>query len=53
MDVGNWDLLADYDKDLYDILPNPDKSDDVDPDSMFTNAVSDYCNRPQLIELQG
>ena len=53
MDVGNSDLLADCDKDLYDILPNPDKSNEVDPDSLFTNPVSGYCNPPQLNELQG
>ena len=45
MDVVNSDLLADCNKDLYDILPNPD--------SLFTNPVSDYCNPPQLNELQG
>lgn len=46
MDDSNSDLLAGCDKDLYDILPNPNTSDDIDPDSMFTNPVSDYYNPP-------
>lgn len=53
MDDSNSDLLADCDNDLYDILPNPDKCDDIDPDSMFINPVSDYYNPPQLNELRG
>ena len=53
MVVGNSDLLADCDKGLFDILPNPNESNEVDPDSLFTNPVSDYCNPPQLNEFQG
>ena len=49
MVVSNSDLLADCDKDLFDILPNPNESND----SLFTNPVSDYCNPPQLNEFQG
>ncbi len=34
----------DTDWDLYNILPNPDKFDESDPDHMLTNVVSDYCS---------
>ncbi len=34
----------DTDLDLYNILPNPDKFDESDPDHMLTNVVSDYCS---------
>ena len=38
MDDSNSDLLPDCDKDLYDILPNPDKSDDIDPNKLVSRA---------------
>jgi hypothetical protein len=36
----------DTDLDLYNVnvLPNPDKFDESDPDHMLTNVVSDYCS---------
>jgi hypothetical protein len=34
----------DTDLDLYNILPNPDKFDESDPDHMLTNVVSDSCS---------
>jgi hypothetical protein len=27
---------------LYNLLPNPDKADENDPDKMFTNVISEY-----------
>ena len=30
------------DSDLYNLLPNPDKNDEADPDMMFINPHSDY-----------
>lgn len=45
------DLLLDRNKDIYDILGNPNKFDDVDSDLMLTNPTSDYCSLTQLNEL--
>lgn len=30
--------------DLYNLLPNPDKNDEADPDTTFMNPNSDYHN---------
>ena len=30
------------DLDLYNLLPNPDKNDEADPNPMFTNPQSEY-----------
>ena len=43
----NVDLLLDSNKDLCDLLPNPDRFDDVDPDLMLTSPRSDYCSPNQ------
>ena len=34
--------------DFYNLLPNPDKNDEADPDSMFINPQSDYYSRTKL-----
>lgn len=43
--IGNWRYDFDADLDLFNILPNPDKSDDKDPDNMLncqhSNSVAD------------
>ena len=36
------------DLDLYNLLPNPDKSDDADPDHILINPQSDYYNISSL-----
>jgi hypothetical protein len=49
----NFDLIIDRTRDLNDILPNPDRFDDMDSDLMHTTPVSDYCSPTQLHELLG
>ena len=36
------------DLDLYNLLPNPEKSDDADPDDIFINPQSDYYDISSL-----
>ena len=36
------------DLDLYNLRPNPDKSDDADPDHLLINPQSDYCDISSL-----
>jgi hypothetical protein len=40
----DFDLLLDRNKDIYDIIPNPNKFDDMDSDLMLINPVSEYCS---------
>ena len=42
--IGNWTGQFDelMTSDLYNPLPNPDKNDEADPDSMFINPQSEY-----------
>ena len=47
----DFDLLLDRNKDIYDIIPNPNKFDDMDSDLMLINPVSEYCSPSQLNEL--
>ena len=47
----DFDLLLDRNKDIYDIIPNPNKFDDMDSDLMLINPVSEYCRPSQLNEL--
>ena len=42
---------TDIESDLYDILPNPDKFDENDPDIMLNNVVSQYYAEPDLNSL--
>ena len=37
--------------DLYNILPNPDKNDEVDPDFIFNNPQSEYYSVSKLNNL--
>ena len=39
--VGSW-LDRRHDLDLYDLLPNPNKFDECDPDLMLTTPCSEY-----------
>ena len=34
--------------DLYNLIPNPDKNDEADPDMMFINPNSDYYNMSKV-----
>ena len=48
--VGKWsrhisELMA---LDLYNLLPNPGKNDEADPDLMFINPQSEYYDIPKL-----
>ena len=47
--IGNWTRQFDelMLSDLYN-LPNPDKNDEADPDSMFINPQSEYCSVSKL-----
>ena len=42
--VGNWSrhIHELMELDLYNLLPNPDKNDEADPDLMFINHRSEY-----------
>ena len=42
------DNLKDLDLDLHNLLPNPDKSDDADPDHILISPQSDYYDIPSL-----
>ena len=48
--IGNWtrqfdELMTSH---LYNLLPNPDKNDEADSDSMFANPQSEYYTVPKL-----
>ena len=47
--IGNWHYDFDTDLDLFNILPNPDKFDDKDPDNMLNCPHSNYYSLTQLI----
>ena len=49
--VGNWsrhihELMG---LDLYNLLPNPDKNDEADPDLMLINPQSEYYDAFKLL----
>ena len=48
--IGNWTRQFDelMLSDLYNLLPNPDKNDEADPDSMYINPQSEYCSVSKL-----
>ena len=46
--MSGFDLLLDRNKDIYGVLGNPNKFDDMDSDLMLVNPVSDYCGPSQL-----
>ena len=46
--IGNWHYDFDTDLDLFNILPNPDKFDDKDPDNMLNCPHSNYYSLTQL-----
>ena len=41
----------DSESDLYNLLPNPDKLDENDPDFMLNNVISHYYSAPKLNSL--
>ena len=45
---GSWFHDIDFSKELYNLIPNPDKFDDADPDLALTSPVSDYYTLPQI-----
>ena len=47
---SNWTMQLSelMESDFYNLLPNPDKNDEADPDSMFINPQSDYYSRTKL-----
>ena len=51
--IGNWTGQFDelMKSDLYNILPNPDKNDEADPDSIFNNPQSEYYSVSKLNNL--
>ena len=51
--IGNWTGQFDelMKSDLYNILPNPDKNDEVDPDFIFNNTQSEYYSVSKLNNL--
>ena len=49
--IGNWHYDLDIDLDLFNILPNPDKFDDKDPDNMLNCPHSDYYSLTHLNQL--
>ena len=49
--IGNWGYDFVPDLDLFNILPNPDKSDDKDPDNMLNCPHSNYYSLTQLNQL--
>ena len=51
--IGNWTGQFDelMKSDLYNILPNPDKNDEADPDSVFNNPQSEYYSVSKLNNL--
>ena len=48
--IGNWTEQFDelITSDLYNLLPNPDKNDEADPDSMFINPQSENYSVSKL-----
>ena len=48
--VGRWSrhISELMELDLYNLLPNPDKNDEADPDLMFINPQSEYYDIPNL-----
>ena len=46
--ICNWRYDFDTDLDLFNILPNPDKSDDKDPDNMLNCPNSNLVVNPPL-----
>ena len=48
--IGNWTGQFDelIPSDLYNLLPNPDKNDEADPDSMFINPQCEYYSVSKL-----
>lgn len=48
--IGNWTRQFDelMTSDLYNLLPNPDKNDEADSDSMFVNPQSEYYTVSKL-----
>ena len=48
--TGNWTGQFDelITSDLYNLLPNQDKNDEADPDSMFINPQSEYYSVSKL-----
>ena len=51
--IGNWTEQFDelMKSDLYNILPNPDKNDEADPDTICNNPQSEYYNVSKLNNL--
>ena len=50
--IGNWNRMTlTTDLDLFNILPNPDKFDDKDPDNMLNCPHSNYYSLNQLNQL--
>lgn len=51
--IGNW--TGQFDEvmkfDLYNILPNPDKNDEADPDSIFNNPQTEHYSVSKLNNL--
>jgi hypothetical protein len=45
---GSWFHDIDFSKELYNLVPNPDKFDDADPDLALTTPVSDHYTIPQI-----
>ena len=48
--LSNWSrqLHGLMELDFYNLLPNPDKNDEADPDLMFINPQSEYYDIPKL-----
>ena len=43
--IGSWSLdPAHINTDLFDLIPNPDKFDECDPDRIFPLPLSDYLS---------
>ena len=51
--LGVWNIVNAEDEDLYDILPNPDKFDDSDPDLMLRSPCSEYFTVSEMNKNQG
>ena len=49
--IGNWSYDFDPDLDVFNILANPDKFDDKDPDNMLNCPHSNYYSLNQLNQL--
>ena len=48
--ISNWSRNINQliELDLYNLLPNPDKNDEAEPDLMFINTQSEYYDIPKL-----